>query len=325
MTPAPGERVGRPVARWAAWAGFMLGLALLAGAVWLVLARDPEALSDVWSRLRAAPFWAAAVIVLGPLVNWIIVSGCLWMLLVRHGRVGWGEMNALVGSAWLLNHLPMRPGLIGRVGYHKIVNGIRVRDAIESTVWSLVLAALAGVMALALAFAVAPEHGVGQVGLVLAGPVLVLAAIGMCVRVAGRTGSALLLGALAARYADLAVWAARYAVVFWLMGLEIAPVQIIVITGVSQVAQLIPIAGGGLGVREWMVAFAAGWFADTSLPADHAGMREVFDAALSADLINRAAETLIVIPVGLIGSWVVARNLRRLRGAASPNAGEQLA
>lgn len=317
----PDESQPRPKPRrWLAWVGFALGIGLLAGAIWLILHRDPEALRDLIGRLREAPLWVGVVIVLGPVVNWLLVSSCLWMLLRRHGKLGWGEMNAVVGSAWLLNHLPMRPGLIGRVGYHKLVNGIRVRDAIESTAWSLGLAAVAGVMGLALAFAMPANAGLAQAVLVLSGPVVVLGGLAAGAAVFGRTNAGWLLGSLAARYADLATWAARYAVVFWLMGLEVSPVQIIVITGVSQVAQLVPIAGGGLGLREWLVAIAAGWFAESQNALDAADQSGVmlsgaFDAALGADLINRAAETLVVIPVGLIGSWLVARSVRRVRAA----------
>lgn len=287
---------------WIGWAGFGLGVALLAGAAWVV-ASNPEAFFAIFDRLADAPWWAVAVILVGPLLNWLLVSSCLWMLMRRHGPLAWGEMNALVGSAWLLNHLPMRPGLIGRVGYHKLVNGIRVRDSVESTVWSLVLASVSGVMGLALAFSVPPGSGAWTVILVLVGPPILIGLSGLVARWSDRTGWAWMLGALALRYADVALWAGRYAVVFWLMGVELTPVQIVLITGVSQLAQLVPIAGGGMGLREWLVGLTAG------------SMAHAFDAALAGDLINRAAETLVVLPLGLVCGAVVARRVRRFRAA----------
>lgn len=323
MTAAAGEPTKPPRSRWFAWVGFAFGVALLGGAIWLIMHRDPGALHDLFARLREAPWWVGVLIVVGPVINWVFVSSCLWMLLRRHGPLGWGEMNAVVGSAWLLNHLPMRPGLIGRVGYHKLVNGIRVRDAIESTAWSLGLAAVAGLMGLTLAFAMPSDAGLAQAVFILTVPVGVLAVLAGASAALGRANPAWLLGSLAARYADLATWAARYAVVFWVMGLEISPVQIIVVTGVSQVAQLVPIAGGGLGLREWLVAIAAGWFVDPAAAADQAGITNAFDSALGADLVNRAAETLVVIPVGLIGSWLVARRVRRVRGERGAVATEE--
>ncbi|MCC5823174.1 MAG: hypothetical protein LAT64_09775 [Phycisphaerales bacterium] len=306
MTTLPAEpvpRKGRP--RWVGWAGFILGVLLLIGAG-VVLFSDPERFRDLIERLRGAPWWAVAFIMAGPVFNWLLVSACLWMLLRRHGRLGLGEMNALVGSAWLLNHLPMRPGLIGRVGYHKLVNGIRVRDAIESTLWSLGLAGLAGVMAFTLAWMMPAGAGVTTVVLVLAGPVGVVGVLAALARAAGWTNAFWLLGALAVRYADMGIWAARYAVVFWVMGVEVTPVQVVMVTAVSQVAQLVPIAGGGMGLREWLVGLTAG------------SLFQAFDAALAGDLINRAVETLIVVPVGLISGAVVARRIARFRAAGTP-------
>lgn len=294
----PGPTTARP--RWVGWAGFVLGVLLLVGAG-AVLFSDPGSVVDLFGRLRAAPWWAVGFVLAGPLLNWLLVSACLWMLLRRHGPVGLGEMNALVGSAWLLNHLPMRPGLIGRVGYHKLVNGIRVRDAVESTLWSLGLAGVAGGMGLALAVAIPPGSGAPTIGLVLIGPVVLVGAGALLARGVGRERWGWLLGALSARYADMGVWALRYAVVFWVMGIEMTPVQIVMVTAVSQIAQLVPIAGGGLGLREWVVGLVAG------------SMVQAFDAALAGDLINRAAETVLVVPVGLICGAVVARRVARFR------------
>lgn len=296
----PGGRRARP--KWVGWAGFVFGVLLLIGAG-VVLFSDPARFAELWDRLRDAPWWAVAVILGGPVGNWLLVSACLWMLLRRHGPVGLGEMNALVGSAWLLNHLPMRPGLIGRVGYHKLVNGIRVRDAVESTLWSLGLAGVAGVMALALAVMMPAGSGGATTTVVLAGPVAVVAGTALFCRAAKRANAAWLLGALSVRYADMGLWAARYAVVFWVMGVEVTPVQILLVTAVSQVAQLVPIAGGGLGLREWLVGLTAG------------SLFSAFDAALAGDLINRAAETAIVIPVGLLSGAAVARRVARHRAS----------
>lgn len=309
MTPAAPEP-GGPAARsrWVRWSGFVLGVLLLVGAG-AVLFSDPEAVRGLFERLRAAPWWAVVFILGSPLLNWLLVSACLWMLMRRHGSVGLGEMNALVGSAWLLNHLPMRPGLIGRVGYHKLVNGIRVRDAVESTLWSLGLAGVAGGMGLCLALAIPEGSGLLTIGFVLAGPVALTGGAALLARGAGRVVSGWLLGALSVRYADMAVWALRYAVVFWVMGIEMTPVQIVMVTAVSQFAQLVPLAGGGMGLREWLVGLVAG------------SMAHAFDAALAGDLINRAAETVLVVPVGLISGAVVARRIARFRAGAAAAGG----
>lgn len=291
-------RAGRP--KWAAWAGFALGLALVIGAV-VVVASNGEEARALAERLSHAHWAAVAFILLSPVLNWVLVSGCLLLLQRRHGPVGWGEMNALVGSAWLLNHLPMRAGMFGRIGYHKLVNGIRVRDSVESTVWSLVLAAVSGAMGLGLAFGVPRGSGAWVACWVLGGPVAVVGLMSGGAAALGRRNTGLILGALALRYADMALWAARYAVVFSVLGMVFTPVEIVAVTAVSQIAQLIPTFGGGLGVREWFVGLVAG------------ALGLSFDDALAGDLVNRAAETMVVIPLGLVcGAWV-ARSLARFR------------
>ncbi|MGV6814926.1 MAG: hypothetical protein ACWA5W_07965, partial [Phycisphaerales bacterium] len=117
--------------------GFVIGLVLLAGAA-AYLISAPDQMHEFLEQLKHAPLWAVVVVIVGPIVNWVCVGLCLHALVRRHGKIGRGEMLALVGSAWLLNHLPMRPGLVGRIGYHAKINSIRVRDSIEASIWSVV-------------------------------------------------------------------------------------------------------------------------------------------------------------------------------------------
>ena len=84
--------------------GFVVGVLLLLGAA-VYLASDPEHLRDLITQIKQAPKWAGVIVVVGPIVNWICIGLCLHALVRRHGKVGRGEMLALVGSAWLLNHL----------------------------------------------------------------------------------------------------------------------------------------------------------------------------------------------------------------------------
>jgi uncharacterized membrane protein YbhN (UPF0104 family) len=287
--------------------GFFFGLALLCAAAVYVLA-DPQAIRAFAIQVRHAPLWAAALVVLGPILNWVFVSQCLWALNRRHGQVGRAEMLALVGSAWLLNHLPMRPGLVGRIGYHAKVNNIRVRDSVEASIWSMVHAAIANAIALGLAVLVAPGIGIGQLTLVLLIPVggLILLSV-LAETKSDQLG--LLMRGLLWRYADLLVWMLRYAAAFAILGVEITPVQIALITAVSQIAQMIPITGGGLGFREWGVGLTA----RLTSGAGAISMR----TAVGADVINRIAETAIVIPLGLICTGIVARRFRAATAAQS--------
>lgn len=280
--------------------GFVLGVVLLcAAAVYLVA--NPSELRAFAERIRHAPAWAVLIVLLGPVLNWVFVSQCLWALNRRHGVVGRGEMLALVGSAWLLNHLPMRPGLVGRIGYHAKVNNIRVRDSVEASIWSLVHAVIANVLGLGLALLVQPGAGLGRLTLILSVPILVLIIAAMLAETKSDQLGLMVRG-LMWRYADLLVWMLRYAAAFAMLGIEITPVQIVLITAVSQVAQVIPITGGGIGFREWGVGLAA----TMSGGAQGIDIR----TAVGADLINRVAETMIVIPLGLVCTAIVTRRFK---------------
>lgn len=280
--------------------GFVLGLGLLvAAAVYLIT--DPGALREFAERIRHAPLWATLLVLLGPLLNWVFVSQCLWALNRRHGKVERTEMLMLVGSAWLLNHLPMRPGMVGRIGYHAKVNKIRVRDSVEASIWSMVHAAIANAIGLGLTLLMSPTIGIVHLTLLLCAPLAML----LILAVLAETKSdqlGLMMRALLWRYADLLVWMLRYAAAFAMLGVQITPVQIALITAVSQIAQVIPITGGGLGFREWGVGLTA-----TMTPgAQDITMR----TAVGADVINRIAETIIVIPLGLICTALVARRFK---------------
>jgi uncharacterized membrane protein YbhN (UPF0104 family) len=278
------------------WIGFALGLLLLLAAA-VVLISSPGMIDRLWTNLRNAPSWTVVVLVIAPVVSWILVALCLRVLLLRHGRVDRVEMLMLVGSAWLLNHLPMRPGLIGRVGYHKAINNIRVRDAVEATIWSLAFGALANVIVIAITLLAPSELSILNLSLALLAPIVLMLFVAVIARARSRAWMLLLIG-LAYRYADLLIWLVRYAVVFVALGIDATPVQIAMVTAVSQFTQLIPITGGGLGFREWGVGL-------TAQQSGHA-----MKAAIGADLINRAIETLWVLPIGLLSIWWVARRVR---------------
>ena len=293
--------------------GFAFGIVLLLGAA-IYIASDPQALRELVDQIVHAPRWAGVVVGVGPIVNWLFVGLCLHALMRRHGQVGRREMLALVGSAWLLNHLPMRPGLVGRIGYHAKVNRIRVRDSIEASVWSMIHAAIANAIALGIVLLIPSDTAIGMLMGYLSIPLVVFGLVSFVLfRVRPKHGF-LVLG-LMFRNADLLVWMIRYAAAFTLLGLHISPMQIVIITAVSQIAQVIPITGGGLGLREWGVGIAADMSAKTSAIT----MR----SAIGADVINRIAETIIVIPLGVICTAIVARKWKQWKREFGSTIGQE--
>lgn len=275
---------------------FVVSALLLGGAGYFVFSGSGD-FDEVQASLKSTPWWMLGLILLGPVGNHVSVAFCLHSLQSRHGRVGLLEMYVLVGSAWLLNYLPMRPGLIGRIGYHKAVNKIRLRDSLESSIWSGILAGIANGVLLVVAYIMTLIPG-GWSVLLPGIPVALMFMVSFFIK--GRW-IRLMVRALAFRQIDVIVWLWRYWLVFHVLGLEISLAEIAFISAISQLTSLIPITGSGIGFREWAVGFTA------------SASGHVMKTALAGDLINRAAETMIVFPVGLVCSAIVARKWKEHR------------
>ena len=321
--------------RWLTVAGTVVGLLLIGAAVSVVVARRGD-LSGAFEALSRAPVWMVVLALGLPLVNWAVVSLALWVITARYGPVKPGEMLWLVGGAWLLNYLPMRPGMVGRVAYHKRVNGIPVRTSMGLLAVSMGLTAgaivILAVLGVALRWARNPatEYGViGAVGVGIAGVAMACRAWGGPWRIA----TALLL-----RYVDMLVWVARYWIMFRLVGHTLGFEQACAIAAVSQAATAVPLSGNGLGLREWAVGLSMAslpaWYGAGAAPAIAEGSGSVAagatDAAtlgMLADLVNRGVEMAVAVPVGLVGIGLVTRRLRRVaretlaEGAEVPESG----
>ena len=291
---------------------YATGLALvLLAVVWIVVLHRGEFVDAIGRASEAPPLLLASLLVL-PVLNWFIVSMSFWVLTVRFGRVDAPEMGALIGSAWLLNYLPMRPGLVGRIAYHKKVNDIRVRDSVRVLIESMSLT-FAAIACLIIAAIVVRFTGVESAATIVVGGIGLLTIVGAVVFASAGSVWWRFCAAFALRIADMLIWSARYAVVFAVVGHPIEFGQAVAIAAVSQIAIAVPISGNGLGLREWMVALTAG-----ALPAWYVG-ESGFGASeaavgMTADLINRAAELVVA---GVIGSVSIAALTRRTAAHAS--------
>jgi hypothetical protein len=283
---------------------FIIAIALLAAAVFAVSTHAADAPRALRAGVIAAPWLAAAAILL-PAVNWLIMSVSLWSLVNRYGRVPLREMFCLVGAGWLLNYLPMRPGLLGRVAYHKTVHGIAIRDSIRVSVWSIGCAAAAiAVLAPACLLAARLADPATQL-LSIAAPIALLAAVAITLP---RPRPRLIAFNMVLRYLDLLTWTCRYMVVFALIDHPISWPGAGALACVIQIPMLIPIVGNGLGLREWTVGAMAG-----VLPAAALSTRGSLTTTtgLAADLFNRIAEVCCALPVGLACSaFLYTRKLR---------------
>ena len=294
---------------WMRWVGLAIGMACLAGAI-VVATREHAALMAALDALRAARPPAVALLLLGFVVAIPLTAALFLILIRRFARVGFGEMLALISATSLANMLPLKPGLIGRVAWHRVHHGVRATDTLRTVVEAILLSALVAALMLA---AVPVLRAVGApVALALLAPVLP-AVVGILPR--ARTFAA----ALLVRQCEFAVSVGRYAIALELVGAVardtvagsmantaagsagVAIETAIVLSCASAVATLVPFVSNGLGLREWTTALI--------LPALDAG---TFAAGVSAELVLRAAELLVTVPAGLVGGAWLARRAREV-------------
>ena len=299
-------------------AAFAVGLALLIAAV-VAVTRNTDALHQALESARSASPWLVLAIIVLPLANIAVISASFWVLSSRFGRVSLLEMIALIVSSWLLNHLPMRPGLLGRVGYHRVVNDIPIRASIRVIIEQL----LCGVAALAIIVPVAalcaPLGTPRVVGLFLLGAAAVvgvsMAMRARAIRLSQNPVASCLAAAVGFRLLDMTIWLVRYSCLFALVGHPVGIRDAAAITAASQAAMLSPIP---LGLREWTVGAVHGLL---DIPAGSEGGVSLSAIApgVAADLANRGAELLVAVPLGIIATvWL----MRRAR-THSRRAGEQ--
>lgn len=291
------------------WLRLVVGVGLLALAIGVVFSQR-EVLAGAAEAARGAPWWLAAALLVLPIGNWLATGTGLWALNRRHAPVEPGEMQALVGAAWLLNYLPMRPGLVGRIAYHRAFNDIRVVSSLVVLGVSVAMTCAAALLMLAVAWGLGDGRSALAWAAALAVPLIVAGgvAIGRARRQAASTQVWWQTwhwpAAFAARYADVLLWTARYAAVFAVVGAPVSFAQAVVIAAVSQLVMLVPLSGNGLGLREWAVGLTA-----ASMPA-WPGAEGGTAVGLAADLVNRAAEVLVAVPVGLLALAWLARHRR---------------
>lgn len=285
-------------------AGYVLGVGVLVAAVWAV-ASQREMLDSAWASLRRTPVWMIVTLVGLPAANLAATAGVLTLLIRRHGRVGMREMTALVASAWLLNYLPLRPGLVGRITYHKWVNGIGVRASVGVVLEAIACGAAALVMLVAAGAVVARIEAHPAV---LACAALTPSALAGIASTGLQGHNRMRAMALALRYLDTLLWVLRYLLVFRAIGVPVSFVQAAGAAAVSQAVLLVPIVGNGLGLREWAVGAVS-----SAMPVAEKGVRVTVTAGLAADLLNRALEVVAAVPIGLAGVAYLSGRIRRAR------------
>jgi hypothetical protein len=283
---SPLDRTQRKVLR---RIGTVASVVLIVGAL-VAIARN-QAIVDSLSRAFASPRWdALAVLAATVVAQQVLTSTTFWMLMRRHGPVGWGEMNALIASSTLANYIPLQAGSIGRLAYHKVVHGIPVKKSL------VVILVAMGLVAMSLVALVVVGLWVSRAGaswwwVAVAPLAWVPLLAGPATRI---VGACLMLRTVELLVIALQSWAA-----FRLSGWDIEPMTAVGVAVVAAVANLTPFIGNGLGVREWAVGLAAPLL----------GGYET-DAGLAAQLTGRAVDAVMAIAMGGPAlAWIASRRI----------------
>ncbi len=281
-------------AGWRRWRGpvaWLIGVTLLGSALALIVSRHQE-LAVALSAIRApSPLLAAAL--LGLVVAHVASTGLFFQLLMsRYGRVGALEIKSLMAGSMLLNYLPLRPGLFGRVAYHRAVNGIPAMDSARVVAQALLLS---GAMAVLLTLVAAASL---RQGLHPAWGLGLPAAAGGAAALVWR-GQRVLLAAALLRLGEILLWALRYFVAFALIGSEITFAEALAFAAVGVVTTMVPLVSNGLGLREWAIGLLAPVLTGYAL-----------ELGVTAELVSRLAEIVVIVPLGLLGLAGVARRAK---------------
>jgi len=241
------------------------------------------------------------VILLVSVIGNVVFTGLLFrVLLSRYGSVGWGEMQAVIASATLINYLPARPGLFSRIAYHRAVNGIRVIDSTKTVIQSALLSLFSAIYLICAAL-LAGDH-LTALWIIATAPIPILL-IGSL-----RVGWRIWCLAALIRHVEFFIWAVRYYAAFALIGFPLAPSAALIFASVSILISLIPLVSNGLGIREWVVGLLAPVLTTLEL-----------SWGVTAELINRAAELIVITIVGLLGTAWLLRHRRAIRPSQSPD------
>ncbi|MFO0827019.1 MAG: hypothetical protein U0572_02630 [Phycisphaerales bacterium] len=295
-------RERRPLATVLQVAGFLIGIALI---VWCVRsAVSGDGATEIRTRLAAASPGVIAGLVACTLVSLVANGTLFWSLIRPVHPLRFTHVQAVNGMASFLNYvpLPLRAGLLARVGYHWRVDRLGL-----GLIAAWLFAALAS-MAIAFVATVLPLPLAPIIGLPLVAAIIVvksLAGVGICSFAAGRPRIARLTKgaermvahplafgeATALRLVDIAAWAARMVLAVQLLGIDISREQSALLGIAAVIASMNPL--GRFGFREAAVA----WFA-TTIFAGSMSPEELASTFARLALVESAAEGVVTVPLG---------------------------
>ena len=266
---------------WSRLLAAALGVVLILGAVIYAAA------NFTWpagARLAPLPLAGIAALVLFNLA----LSAALWWLIVRSldadPPVTVGKMWHLTAAIEVLGYLPLA-AWGSRAIYLRLWHAVPVRQSILALALALGVTLVAvGVLLVGL---LAPEGMQRALAALAALGVVTIVSIPILKRLTPRPAAATWLW-LPLKGLDLAVHGARLSLAMLVLDHAIDPMQAMLAAAAGVVVRLARLTPAGLGLREWAIGLAV--VQTAGLPAA---------LALTAALVDRAVETVIVLAVGL--------------------------
>lgn len=286
----------------------LAGLGLLIAAVYLAI-RGAD-----WQAIRGAQgkIWAAAIGLV--VVLYLINIALFWLAtkpVERIKRVSLLDWVAMLPASGLLNYLPMRVGLIGRIAYMKKLYGIGYRANL------LVMLALAmasgGVYLLAGGLTVILGEfsplwwtllAAGMVGGAIVGWPLAIWGIELEKGIRPRGLPAWITALYALRFADLLCVALRLLIAAQIVGRPMDFPLALKLAVVCNLAMLVSPVPGGIGIREWLGGLLIQW------QGEGQGVVKLEEAAALL-LVDRATEVIVTGIGGMAGLAYMRRKMNR--------------
>lgn len=280
--------------------GFAIGVSLI---VWCVIRAMRV---DVSASLEGASNWHLALLIICTVVS-VGTNGTLfWTMIQPIQRIRFWDVQLINAVVNLFNYAPVRLGLVTRIAHHRRVDQLEYRYLISwyAGIAAILFAVLGAIVA---ATVIRPSvdlwWGVVLVTLLAIGTAVILY-VSSHERLTTRLKGAekvlshpdRLIQGVVLRVIDMIAFGGRLYLACTILGIDLAPRDIVYLTIISMVTALAPLVTFGL--REWAVAFFGPLLTDPSLVDEYA----------AAVLVDRAAEVIVFVPFGVVAViWMLRR------------------
>lgn len=299
-------------------AGYLLAIGLLVASLWYAL---QEQRAEDWLILLAADPWVTTGFVIVVAFSAVIVPGILFWLVTRPfasvRTLNLTSMQALAAAGGLLNYTPFKAGLIGRITYLKHIHGVGYRAAIFT---HAVIAFIFGVSCVLTILITVWRGSIDWVWWVTSLTALLVVAVisapilrivipsEMAVdsRLHSSFGAAVayLVPCFMAQLLGLYCSAVRWWLVFHILDRPIALAD----AWMAAIIHMVAIMAGpanGIGLREWLIGIGG------QLGGVRSGLEMDLRVSMSAALVDRAVEAVVLVVLGLAGLAFLRHMYRR--------------